>query len=1030
MVGIEGLGQSTSGMDASTNMGVNNSMHLTTTSIVSQSLSASSMSSSRSLTSSGPFYVVLGGEDFGIYEGTRPVNMALGNFRPLLPIVVCCPLLQDAESLNKLNSALFVKVASDDAYTLLQYIQWDEGPVAKVRLNTPGPYYAIRTAKAGKETGIWIGYPWGPLSHNVAKDNAWHRYDTIQECLAFMVEKYDYNLPLLPHGVKLPPPKEPLGYARADAHTLQVDESASTSHHRAPSTIKREPSQHVARPARTPSPIKPERPSSPVKSSRKRVALVEPSSQNAAPSPICLLRSPSGSAHTRGGSRRPVSLQEVPDSPTDNSDLEDSASTGNASLVAGDNTRDATLSNNAWLNALQRLIRMPAAMGSNTAAHFPVNFGPTAENLLQTAGASEEDVWRIFQIRVHARTPEVFTHHIGLQLGPAEVFIRLPNAARKAAPKRVRFPWRERRRRERIRRSRAEKRELQQRRDEKKEKLTNALVEARAVMWELAVKMHEDFPGHSARYYYDAIMQRARMRQTPRKISPWNAFVSQELQKYNEEADDDTRKRVSSEVIKEIAARWRSMSQEERLNAVGDGVEKLAERRDNRKHGVHNVAIASFNDVRATLSTIAHELDNLNGRTGTDILLVAVRSKPDQYNRPYVFFTNDRITQFISSATAQKETINQFAMRVEAACIGGLEEVVHSRKDELQNLKNRTAKLISDKLKQACVRGQARKMFYVNFDHHVTLPHGVVLEGWPPNIKFAAPGKFNSIPELQTLYSAWDTGATRFRSLTNTEWRDWVAEYKRRQDPNAIVADHEAESSPMVLDNEYDDTTPSSPAIPASSSPAVPASSSSPAVPTSSSSLAVPASLSPAVPVSSSPAIPASSSPAVPTSSSSLAVPASLSPAVPVSSSPAVPASSSPAVPASSSSLAIPASSSPTTPASSSSAAPAPSLPVSASPPHADPASSSPAVVASSSAAPASSESTATAIGRKRPRTNALQVQFLNAVTTADGSGIIVPKRARKERSDKNTKKGPRKKRENNENSADSREDGNPEAFA
>ncbi|KAI9063903.1 hypothetical protein FKP32DRAFT_1525835, partial [Trametes sanguinea] len=225
------------------------------------------------------------------------------------------------------------------------------------------------------------------------------------------------------------------------------------------------------------------------------------------------------------------------------------------------------------------------------------------------------------------------------------------------------------------------------------------------------------------------------------------------------------RKRVSSEVIKDIAERWRNMSQEERANAVGDGVEKLAERREGRKHGLHNVSIAAFNDVRATLSTIAQELDNLNGRTGTDILLVAVRSKPDQFNRPYVFYTSDRITQFISSATAQKETINQFAMRIEAACIGGLEEVVHSHKDELQDLKNRTAKLIADKLKQACVRGQVRKMFYVNFEQHVTLHHGVVLEGWPAGIKFAAPGKFNSIPELQALYTAWDTGAARFRSL-------------------------------------------------------------------------------------------------------------------------------------------------------------------------------------------------------------------------------------------------------------------------
>ena len=81
----------------------------------------------------------------------------------------------------------------------------------------------------------------------------------------------------------------------------------------------------------------------------------------------------------------------------------------------------------------------------------------------------------------------------------SEAYIRLPNARRKVTSKRVRFPWRERRRRQRIRLSRAQKEELKRQRDEKKEKITNALLEARTAMWEFALKMHEDFPCHSAR---------------------------------------------------------------------------------------------------------------------------------------------------------------------------------------------------------------------------------------------------------------------------------------------------------------------------------------------------------------------------------------------------------------------------------------------------------------------------------------------------------------------------------------------------
>lgn len=113
-----------------------------------------------------------------------------------------------------------------------------------------------------------------------------------------------------------------------------------------------------------------------------------------------------------------------------------------------------------------------------------------------------------------------------------DVYVRLPGHYRKPSTKRVRFPWRERKKRKQIPRSQAEKRELQKQRAEKKQKFKDALVEARGVVWELAAKMNEDFPGHSAEYYYRAIMQHSRLR-NKRKISPWNVFVSQELKKLN-----------------------------------------------------------------------------------------------------------------------------------------------------------------------------------------------------------------------------------------------------------------------------------------------------------------------------------------------------------------------------------------------------------------------------------------------------------------------------------------------------------------
>ncbi|KAJ2979824.1 hypothetical protein NUW54_g11087 [Trametes sanguinea] len=117
----------------------------------------SSMSGDPSLSPVGPFYVVLGGDVAAIYDQLRPANTATGKYLPVLPIVVCCSNLNDAEAIFRLNGELFLKADPNDVYTLLQYVMWDEGPLASVRLETPGPYYAIRF---GVETGIWIGFPW------------------------------------------------------------------------------------------------------------------------------------------------------------------------------------------------------------------------------------------------------------------------------------------------------------------------------------------------------------------------------------------------------------------------------------------------------------------------------------------------------------------------------------------------------------------------------------------------------------------------------------------------------------------------------------------------------------------------------------------------------------------------------------------------------------------------------------------------------------------------------------------------------
>ncbi|KAI0368264.1 hypothetical protein BV20DRAFT_948577, partial [Pilatotrama ljubarskyi] len=265
-------------------------------------------------------------------------------------------------------------------------------------------------------------------------------------------------------------------------------------------------------------------------------------------------------------------------------------------------------------------------------------------------------------------------------------------------------------------------------------------------------------------------MHASQHKQSSRKISPWNAFVSAEFKKRNGDRDRGDRDRVSSNAIKALAQRWAEMSQEERVVATQDIIEELVERRKSREQGFQNMPLCAFNDVRANIASIRRELENLNGRTGTEFFLVGVRSQLDHFNPPYVFYTSERILQFVE--LINNMSLQDFALRLEAYCVAGIDSLKKSISEDFVELKRKVSALILQKLQAACTRANISKMFYVNFHEHITVRYGIVIEGWPLP-KFTAPGNLGSRHELFVLYQAWENDAARFRQLPNDEWEEW-----------------------------------------------------------------------------------------------------------------------------------------------------------------------------------------------------------------------------------------------------------------
>ena len=65
------------------------------------------------------------------------------------------------------------------------------------------------------------------------------------------------------------------------------------------------------------------------------------------------------------------------------------------------------------------------------------------------------------------------------------------------------------------------------------------------------------------------------------------------------------------------------------------------------------------------------KLTTLHARTGTETVLIAIRPDSDQYLRPYVFSSSDRVSEFFPLSL--QHPLSDIATRLEAYCLSGIE---------------------------------------------------------------------------------------------------------------------------------------------------------------------------------------------------------------------------------------------------------------------------------------------------------------------------------------------------------------------
>lgn len=73
-------------------------------------------------------------------------------------------------------------------------------------------------------------------------------------------------------------------------------------------------------------------------------------------------------------------------------------------------------------------------------------------------------------------------------------------------------------------------------------------------------------------------------------------------------------------------------------------------------------------------------------------------------------------------------------------------------------------------------------MYYVNFEDHITVPYRVVLEGWPVD-DFKSPSAFKCLNTVTVIYNCFQSGAAKFRRLSDVEYDKWHAKWLQSKVP-------------------------------------------------------------------------------------------------------------------------------------------------------------------------------------------------------------------------------------------------------
>ncbi|KAG2751292.1 hypothetical protein P692DRAFT_20817536 [Suillus brevipes Sb2] len=207
------------------------------------------------------------------------------------------------------------------------------------------------------------------------------------------------------------------------------------------------------------------------------------------------------------------------------------------------------------------------------------------------------------------------------------------------------------------------------------------------------------------------------------------------------------------------------------LTKQNDLLKEYADQRWSKKTGVRISTKSKIVNITQTLKAIEDKLNSLNYHTSAETILYTTHGSTDLPLRGITFAT--RGVQHFMHAVMNID--NQYLLsKMEGFAVQGVKGAAKNHQQRVSEVREITGD--SD-----------AKMQWAYYFCNIIQRYQVMVDGWPDNIPFANLSKVSSaLPELERLLCKWESGLTRWKTLTDDEFEKIHREHNVKLDSGEI----------------------------------------------------------------------------------------------------------------------------------------------------------------------------------------------------------------------------------------------------